>query len=73
MEVSASSAMQGSTWASNETYDSGQIVYYKGSYYQSRSDGLKNNTTVYNELGNLVGQFTFFQMMIFISTRMASL
>ena len=60
VEVNASSAMQGSTWASNETYDSGQIVYYKGSYYQARSDGLKNNVTVNDDLGNFVGQFTVF-------------
>ena len=60
VEVNASSAMQGSTWASNKTYDSGQIVYYKGSYYQARSDGLKNNVTVNDDLGNLEGQFTLF-------------
>lgn len=60
VEVNASSAMQGSTWASNETYDSGQIIYYKGSYYQARSDGLKNNVTVNDDLGNFVGQFTVF-------------
>ena len=52
--------MQGSTWASNETYDSGQIVYYKGSYYQARADDLKNNVTVNDELGNFQGQFTVF-------------
>ena len=60
VEVNAFSAMQGSTWASNKTYDSGQIVYYKGSYYQARVDNLKNNITGYNALGNYQGQFTVF-------------
>ena len=60
VEVQASSATQGSIWASNETYDSGQIVYYKGSYYQARADDLKNNVTVNDELGNFQGQFTVF-------------
>ena len=45
---------------SNETYDSGQIVFYKGSYYQARADDLKNNVTVNDDLGNFQGQFTVF-------------
>ena len=60
VEVNAFSAMQGSTWASNKSYDSGQIVYYKGSYYEARVDNLKNNMNAVDALGNYQGQFTVF-------------
>ena len=43
-----------------QSYSSGQIVYYKGSYYQSRVDDLKNVITVEDELGNFQGQFAVF-------------
>ena len=59
-EVSASVTEQGAAWSSSESYSSGQIVYYKGSYYQSRVDDLKNVITVEDELGNFQGQFAVF-------------
>ena len=59
-EVSASVTEQGSAWSSSETYSSGEIVYYKGAYYQSRQDDLKNVITVADELGNFQGQFAVF-------------
>lgn len=59
-EVNASVTDQGSAWSSNDTYDSGEIVFYKGSYYQSRQDNLKSIITVEDELGNFQGQFAVF-------------
>ena len=59
-EVSTTVTEQGATWSSSSTYSSGEIVYYKGSYYQSREDNLKNVITVEDELGNFQGRFAVF-------------
>ena len=59
-EVRASVVQQGSSWATNATYDSGQIVFYKGSYYQARVDNLQNVVAVQDDLGNFQGQFTVY-------------
>ncbi len=45
---------QGSEWSSNRTYQKGQVVLYRGTYYECQTDGIDglgfNNTVVDNAL-----------------------
>ena len=54
-EVSLLVTEQGSVWADNITYSSGQIVYHDGAYYRAMKDDPPF-LFVEDELGNVVGE-----------------
>ena len=64
IEIKAFNTRQGGTWSAGDIYNSGQIVFYKGSYYQALNDGIdgngiKNPMTPIDELGNEEKDKTF--------------
>ena len=66
VEVQASSATQGSIWASNETYDSGQdCLLQRFLLSGTRADNLKNNITVNDELVTFRDSLPFFLMIFY--------
>lgn len=53
IEIKAHESRQGSPWSFGDTYEAGQIVYYKGSYFQALQDDIVNKFTVEDEIGRV--------------------